>query len=113
MFLTFMHTPERLKALYDQTGAFPADNRFDLGAIKDPLQRQMLTWDLTLPNIWLENFVPSSSTPTATDGRRNDHVGQRRARNIAAQLWERTARQWRVSNPGDLKHFQSWIGGKL
>jgi hypothetical protein len=31
----------------------------------------------------------------------------------AAQLWERTARQWRASNPDDVKHFKAWIGSSL
>ena len=109
MFLMLMHTPERLKALYDQTSAFPADSRFNLSAIKDPLQRQLLKWDLTLPNIWSENFVP---TQLDTNGVRIDGqtVTSGGTADTAAQLWERTARQWRASNPSDLKRFKAWIG---
>lgn len=109
MFLMFMHTPERLKALYGQTGAFPADNRFNLGAIKDPLQRQMLKWDLGLPNVWLENFVPTQ-LDTNGDRTAGETVTAGGTAQMAAQLWERTARQWRVSNPSDMKHFKAWIG---
>jgi raffinose/stachyose/melibiose transport system substrate-binding protein len=109
MFLMFMHSPERLKALYDQTGAFPADNRFPLDKIKDPLQRQLLKWDLTLPNIWAENFVP---TQLDTNGVRiaGQTVTSGGTAQAGAQLWERTARQWRASNPADVKNFTSWVG---
>ena len=110
MFLMFMHTPERLRAFYQQTGGFPADNRFNLHTITDPLQKQMLAWDLDPHNIWLENFVQTQidlngdqvagETVTASSGSPAD----------AAQLWERTPRQWRVSNPAELQHFTAWIG---
>jgi multiple sugar transport system substrate-binding protein len=109
MFLMFMHTPERLRALNSQTGAFPADNRFPLDKIKDPLQRQLLQWDLTLPNFWAENFVP---TQLDTNGVRvaGQTVTSGGTAQAGAALWERTARQWRASNPADVQHFTSWIG---
>jgi len=111
-FLMFMHTPARLAALYDQTGAFPADNRFNVHAIKDPLQRQMLTWDLNLPNVWLENFVPTQ-LDTNGDRTAGETVTSGGTADTAGQLWERTARQWRASNLGDLQRFKSWIGSSL
>ena len=113
MFLMFMHTPERLKALYDQTGAFPADNRFDLNAIKDPLQKQMIRWDLDPHNVWLENFVPPqvdlNGDQTAGEMITSGSGGPA----TAAQIWERSTRQWRASNPDGLKRFTSWIGSSL
>jgi multiple sugar transport system substrate-binding protein len=112
-FLMFMHTPERLAAFYRQTGGFPADDRFNLHAITDPLQKQMLAWDLDPHNIWLENFVP-----TQIDYNGDQIAGETITSNsgggdTAAQLWERTARQWRVSNPAEMKQFSAWIGASL
>ena len=110
MFLMFMHTPERLAALNHSTSAFPADDRFNTHTISDPLQRQMLSWDLGLHSVWLENFVP-----TQLDSNGDQIAGETVTSNggspgTAAQLWERTARQWRASNPTMMKQFSAWIG---
>jgi|SRR5579883_517005 len=113
MFLMFMHTPERLKALYDQTGAFPADDRFNLRAIKDPLQRQLLSWDLGMRSVWLENFVPTQIDLNGDQTAGETITSKSGGPDTAAQLWERTARQWRVTNPDGLKHFTGWIGGAI
>jgi multiple sugar transport system substrate-binding protein len=109
LFLMFMHAPERLKALYDQTGAFPADKRFNLKAITDPLQKQMLTWDLSLPSIWLENVVPTQIDLNGDQTAGETITSGNGTPATAAQLWERTARQWRASNPDDVKRFKAWI----
>lgn len=113
MLLMFMHTPARLRALYNETGAFPADNRFNLGAISDPLQKQMIAWDLEPHNIWLENFVPSQIDLNGDQIAGETITSNSGGSDTAAQLWERTARQWRLSNPGEMKHFTSWIGSHL
>jgi hypothetical protein len=113
MLLMFMHTPERLKALYNETGAFPADNRFNLGAISDPLQKQMIAWDLDPHNIWLENFVPSQIDLNGDQVAGETITSNSGGSDTAAQLWERTARQWRLSNPSEMKHFTAWIGSHL
>jgi raffinose/stachyose/melibiose transport system substrate-binding protein len=110
LFLKFMHTPERLKALYDQTGAFPADKRFNLQVIKDPLQKQMLKWDLGLRSIWLENLVPTQVDLNGDQTAGETITSRSGTPEMAAQLWERTARQWRASNPDGVKRFKAWIG---
>src|SRR4051794_15721224 len=43
-FLAYMHTPERLTALYAQTGNFPADDRWDSTQAKRPTDKLMLSW---------------------------------------------------------------------
>ena len=113
MFLMYMHTPERLRAFYDQTGGFPADDRFNLKEIKDPMQRQMITWDLDPRNIWLENFVPTQVDSNGDQAAGEIITSGSGSPDSAAQIWERTTRQWRVSNPSDSKHFQDWIGKAL
>ncbi len=109
MFLMFMHTPERLAALNQTTGAFPADDRFNTKSITDPLQRQMLAWDLGMKSVWLENFVPTQIDLNG-DQVAGETVTSGGTPAAAAQLWERTARQWRASNPTEMKQFTAWIG---
>ena len=113
LFLMYMHTPERLKAFYDQTGGFPADDRFNLKDISNPMQKQMITWDLASQNIWLENFVPTQVDSNGDQAAGEMITSGSGGPDAAGQIWERTTRQWRVSNPSDLKHFQAWIGKSL
>ena len=113
MFLMFMHTPERLAAFYKQTGGFPADNRFELSTVKDPLQKQMLAWDLLPNNIWLENFVPTQIDYNGDQIAGETITAGSGSPDTAAVLWERTAKQWRVSNPAEMQHFKAWIGAAL
>jgi len=109
-FLLFMHTPERLAAFYGQTGGFPADNRFNLRSISNPMQKQMLAWDLDPHNIWLENFVPTQIDANGDQIAGETVTSASGSPDTAAQLWERTARQWRVSNPAEMSQFSAWIG---
>jgi raffinose/stachyose/melibiose transport system substrate-binding protein len=113
MFLMFMHTPERLAAFYSQTGGFPADNRFKVSTVKDPLQKQMLAWDLLPNNIWLENFVPTQIDLNGDQIAGETVTAKSGGPDTAALLWDRTAKQWRVSNPAELQHFKAWIGAAL
>lgn len=110
MFLMFTHSPERLSAFYQQTGGFPADDRFNLKAVSDPLQRKMITWDLNPKNVWLENFVPTQVDSNGDQAAGEIITSGSGGPDAAAQIWERTTRQWQVSNPSDMKHFQAWIG---
>ena len=57
-FLAFMHTPERLTAWYKATGVVAADKRFDRSLVTNPVLKQMLEWETTGPQVWLENYLP-------------------------------------------------------
>ena len=57
-FLAFMHTPERLNAWYKATGVIAADSRFDKSLVTNPVLKQMMEWETTGPQVWLENFLP-------------------------------------------------------
>jgi raffinose/stachyose/melibiose transport system substrate-binding protein len=58
-FIEFMHTGPRLKAWYDDTGSLPADDRFDLSSVKDPVKRKLFTYAANGAP-YLENFIPSA-----------------------------------------------------
>ncbi|MDH6194720.1 raffinose/stachyose/melibiose transport system substrate-binding protein [Mycobacterium frederiksbergense] len=58
-FIMFMHTPDRLQAWYDDTGSMPADDRFDVSKVEDPVRRQLFEF-VADGAPYLENFIPSS-----------------------------------------------------
>src|SRR5439155_16026529 len=57
-FLTFLHTPQALRAWYAATGVFPADKRFPSALVTDPIAKQLLKLDQSPVSVWPENFVP-------------------------------------------------------
>ena len=57
-FLVFMHTPERLSSWYKHTGVIAADARFDRNLVTSPVLKQMMEWETTGPQVWLENYLP-------------------------------------------------------
>jgi len=57
-FLTYLHTADRLASWYTHTGVVAADARFDLSVVTDPVLKQMVQWETTGPQVWLENYLP-------------------------------------------------------
>jgi raffinose/stachyose/melibiose transport system substrate-binding protein len=57
-FIQFGHTTERLNAWYQDTGALPADDRFDLAQVKSPSTRALFQSALNGAP-YLENFIPA------------------------------------------------------
>ena len=106
-FITFMHNVDRLNSWYQFTGVVPADDRFDVAQISDPLQKQLAQFDLSPMNVWLENFIP---TQMDMDGLRPG--GSMLASGSSAveviDLIDRTLNLWRTQNPADVKTFEEW-----
>ena len=57
-FLTFLHSPQALKAWYKATGVFPADKRFPASLVTDPIAKKQLALNLSPVSVWPENFLP-------------------------------------------------------
>jgi raffinose/stachyose/melibiose transport system substrate-binding protein len=57
-FIMFTHTPAELQAWYSATGALPADDRFDLSQVTDPIKKQLFAFGGDgVP--YIENFIPA------------------------------------------------------
>jgi ABC-type glycerol-3-phosphate transport system substrate-binding protein len=106
-FITFMHDKDRLSSWYKITGVVPADDRFDLSEISDPLQKQLAGFNLSPANVWLENFVP---TQMDMDGLRpgGSMLASGSTADEVILLIDRTLNLWRTQNPVDVKTFQEW-----
>ena len=108
-FLMFMHTTERLKAWWTDTGVFPADDRLDSSLITQPLQQKLYKWDSTVPGPELENFIPSMlDNDSNMTGAQLLFTGDKTPTQLA-QLAEDTIIKWRAQNPDALTNFQNWL----
>jgi len=107
-FLAFMHTPDRLASWYKHTGVVPADSRFDRSVVTDPVLKQMMTWETTGPQVWLENYLPGEIDTNADLAAGQMIFSQSGSPTDVANLWERAAETWRNQHPDELTNWQNW-----
>jgi len=103
-----MHTPDRLAAWYKHTGVIAADKRFDRSLVTDPVMKQMMTWETTGPQVWLENFLPGQVDSDADLTAGQMIFSQSGSASDAAALWERAASTWRDQHPDELTNWKNW-----
>ena len=106
-FLAWLHQPENLVSLA-QIGAFPADKRFPIETISDPLARRLLGLASGSESIWLENYVPPQ-----IDGDADLPAGQLILSNSgtpeqAVEIWDRVVKQWRRQQPAEFEQYRKW-----
>lgn len=109
-FLAYMHTPERLAALYAQTGNFPADDRWNPAQAKRPTDKLMLGW-LQQKNV---NY-PANYYPTDLDVNGNFVVfqgilGGKMTVDEAAKTYQSVITKWRQLHAAELKNYKTWTG---
>jgi len=108
-FLSFLHTPERVAALYDRSGQLPADRSWDGRAIADPALRYV--WErwvrgdsvpylagLLPPPFWSEGVVRVAQRVVAGE------IGAQEAAEQAATA----ARAWREQQPRLRERYARW-----
>ncbi len=107
-FLRFWHSDERMKAWYAATGVVPADDRFDISLVTDPVLKLVVKWNTTGPQVWLQNWIPGQ-----LDGDGDLPAGQlvfsrEGTPDEAADIWEAAAGSWRKQNPKELENWMNW-----
>jgi raffinose/stachyose/melibiose transport system substrate-binding protein len=107
-FLMFMHTSDRLNAWFQDTGVFPADDRFDTNLITQPVLKKIFGWDTSVAGANLENFIPSMLDEQSNfAGVQLLFAGDKTPEELAA-LAEEVIAKWREQNPDALKNFEIW-----
>lgn len=106
-FIKFMHSPERLQAWYDATGVLPADDRFDMSMVKDPVKKQLFEM-VSNGAPYLENYIPAELDSNAVFTNvqlvlKGSRTGQQAAADMQAQV-ERLRR----TNRSLVSNFQAW-----
>ncbi len=109
-FLTWLHSPENLKAWYEATHVFPADKRFSSSDISDPIARQLFQLS-SGKAAWLENYLPPEVDQNADlpAGQMITSGSGTPAKAVA--LWKRVLEQWKKQHPDEYKHYEQWATG--
>lgn len=109
-FLAFLHRPEALKGMYDATGFFPADDRFDPTGLSTDQDKAL--WDILANKsmIGYQNYWPSKMD------RENVFLAVQAVfsgtdpKQAAADV-EKRLDGWRKASPNDVKNFTDWSQG--
>lgn len=107
-FLKFLHTPDRLTSWYKHTGVIAADARFDRSLVTSPVLKQMMEWETTGPQVWLENYLPGQLDSDADLTAGQTIFAQSGSPADVAKLWQSVAETWRNQHPDELKNWQNW-----
>ena len=106
-FLAWLHQPDNLMSLY-KLGAFPADRRFPISSVTDPLAKRLLELDAAPVSIWLENFLPPQVDSDADLPAGQLILSNSGTPDQAVEIWNRVVKQWRLQHPSEFKQFKTW-----
>lgn len=107
-FLAYLHRKEALTGMYEASGFFPADDRFDSSKMKMPQDK--ILWDLmrNQSKIGYQNFWPSKMDRENVFLAVQSLFAGTRTPKQAAENIEGRLESWRQSSPNDLKNFREW-----
>jgi raffinose/stachyose/melibiose transport system substrate-binding protein len=110
-FLTFLHTPQALKAWYAATGVFPADRRFPSSQVKDPIAKQLLKLDQSPVSVWPENFVPPQVDQNADLAGGEEITSGSASPSAVVKLWQSELSKWKSQHPDEYSAYKKWVSG--
>jgi ABC-type glycerol-3-phosphate transport system substrate-binding protein len=110
-FLTFLHTPQALKAWYKATGVFPADKRFPSSLVTDVIAKQMLKLDQSPVSVWPENFVPPQVDQNADLAGGEMITSGSGSPADVVKLWKSQLKQWKSQHPDEFRSYSKWASG--
>jgi raffinose/stachyose/melibiose transport system substrate-binding protein len=108
-FLKFILTsPERVNAMFKQTGAFPGSDQLDAASVTLPTDKQMYQWIQERPGYTYNYNYPGDFETTLYTLGQQLVTGQLTPEQ-AAQAYEDAAAKWRENNPQGVENFKIWI----
>jgi len=106
-FLQYLHTAPVLKGMYESSGFFPADDRFDSSVMKTDQDKQLFGFLRDKSVIGYQNYWPSKmDRENLFLGVQSLFAGQGSPEQIAQQIEQRLA-TWRQQSAADLKNFEA------
>jgi len=109
-FLEFLHTPERVQAIWTDSKALPTDASWDGSAIEDPLFRgAWKTWVANPDAVpYISNLMPVMFWTDAMFVNSQKIVAGEYNGEQAGENAQAVATKWREQNPDLLEHYQIW-----
>lgn len=108
-FIEFTHKPQQLQAWYDDTGSLPADDRFDISQVTDPIKKSLFqAGQAGVP--YLENFIPAQLDTDAVFKNVQLVLQGSSTGKAAAEDMQATAERLRRTDRELMSNFKDWAG---
>jgi len=105
--LAYLHTPSVLKGMYEASGFFPADDRFDSTILKTDLDKALFGFLRDKATIGYQNYWPSKmDRENLFLGVQSLFAGSATPAKAAEQIEGRLA-AWRSASAAELKNFEA------
>lgn len=106
-FIMFMHTPDRVNAMYKMSGAFPADDRFDPSLLSTDQEKKIAKLASENVSPWGENYIPSQFDEQAYYFGVQDFFNGKTPEDMAKKCQE-IIEKWQKEQPDSVKNFEKW-----
>ena len=106
-FIEYLHTPNRLAAFYNYTGALPADDRFNASLVKIPQIKQLFNM-AKVGVSYLENFIPFELDQKGNFAGVQLLMAGKMTPTQAAAAMESNMARIRLTNPKEIANFKVW-----
>jgi ABC-type glycerol-3-phosphate transport system substrate-binding protein len=107
--LAFMHTPDRVNAIYAATGQIPADQSFDGSAIDNPLVKHVYdNWVAVPNNVYIPDLMPTLFWTDAMFVASQKILGGNMTGEEAGDLAAEVSEKWKKQNPDLVENYSAW-----
>jgi raffinose/stachyose/melibiose transport system substrate-binding protein len=108
--LEFMHTPERVNAIYAATGQLPADETFDASAVDNALMKYVYDNWMAAPekNVYIPNLMPVLFWTDAMFVASQKILGGDMTGAEAGDLAREVTEKWKRQNPDLVDKYSQW-----
>jgi len=108
-FLAFLHTPDRLNALYASTGDLPNDQRWDTSKIERPTDKQLMQWVSEGVTYYSANYYPIDLDTNGNFVAFQGIMGGGMTADQAADTYQSVITKWRSVHGPDIENYKSWL----
>jgi len=107
-FLLFIHTPDRMKAMYEIGGAISPDDRFDAAWLVWEADKKIQKWTQERPEFWYQYYYPPMlESDGAVVGCQNLFT-RKWTSEQAAENMDNVIEKWRKANPELIDNYGKW-----
>jgi hypothetical protein len=107
-FMAFLHTPERLEALYEGSGTLPIDVRWDSSKAKRDTDKQLSAWAKEGLTYYSANYYPIDLDVNANFVVFQGMLGSDMTVDQGAETYQTVITKWRSAHAADIENHRSW-----
>jgi ABC-type glycerol-3-phosphate transport system substrate-binding protein len=108
-FLEYMHSDERVTAMWETSKQIPANTTFDGSIIEDPLLKDVhAKWVAGDTNVYIADLMPTLFWTDAMFVNSQEILAGDRTGEEAGELASEVTQKWKDQNPDMVENYQTW-----